>query len=70
MGTNGIDGIECLLKGSEEVAVSNGSVAVENKCSEEGFGADDVKAGSGRRTSVLEISQLKDLKGGFSPKRG
>lgn len=70
MGTNGIDGIESSLKSSEEVGVSNGSAVVENKYSEGGLGAEDVKAGSGRRTSVLEISQLKDLNDSFSLRRG
>lgn len=66
MGTNGIDGIDwkdSSLKGSEEVGGSDGSAAVENKYSHEGFGAVDVKAWSGRRTSVLGMD-------GFSPKGG
>lgn len=70
MGTNGIDGIDSSLKSSEEVGGSNGSAVEANKYSGEGLGAEDVKRVSGRRRSVLEISQLKELNDSFPPRRG
>lgn len=72
MGTNGIDGIDCLLRSSEEVGASNGSAFVENKFSGEGLeaGAGDVEMGSGQRASVSEISQLKEFSDSFPQKKG